>query len=106
MPRFRRTGAYSLDIKVLGFGLLLDSLKLLFLLLGLSFQNLQTGSFLLDLKLGDRQMFFRAAAFTALHICVSGISHGIVGIILQDAVRFSEDRLSVGIENRIIIALF
>ena len=53
-------------------------------------------SFLLlhDLELHGGQVLFRAAAFAALHVGVARCEHGIVVLILQNAVGFLQDNLA------------
>ena len=46
-------------------------------------------------------MFFCAAALTALHIRVSGSTHIVEEIVLQDAVRLLQDWLAVLLQHRL-----
>ena len=69
--------------------------KRLLLLVGLGGQGVQTFLLPLDFELGDSQVFFGAAALTALHIRVPGSTHIVEEIVLQDAVRLLQNRLAV-----------
>ena len=54
-------------------------------------QAVQTLLLPLDFELGDGQVFFSAAALTALYIRVPGIAHIVEEIVLQDTVRLLQD---------------
>ena len=75
--------------------------KRLLLLVGLGGQGVQTFLLLLDFELGDSQVFFGAAALTALHIRVPGSTHIVEEIVLQDAVRLLQDWLAVLLQDRL-----
>ena len=57
----------------------------------------QTRLLFFHLKLRHRQMFLGAAALTALHIGVPGLTHILEEIVLQHAVRFFKDRLAFAV---------
>ena len=69
--------------------------KRLCLFVGLCSQAVQTLLLPLDFELGDGQVFFSAAAFTALYIRVPGVAHIVEEIVLQDTVRLLQDWLAV-----------
>ena len=75
--------------------------KRLLLLVGLGGQGVQTFLLPLDFELGDSQVFFGAAALTALHIRVPGSTHIVEEIVLQDAVRLLQDWLAVLLQDRL-----
>ena len=68
---------------------------------GLGSQGVQPLLLPLDFELGDGQVFFGAAAFTALYIRVPGVAHIVEEIVLQDAVRLLQDWFSVLLQDRL-----
>jgi len=75
--------------------------KRLCLFVGLCSQAVQTLLLPLDFELGDGQVFFSAAAFTALYIRVPGVAHIVEEIVLQDTVRLLQDWLAVLLQRRL-----
>ena len=68
-------------------------------MVGLGGQAVQTFLLPLDFELGDGQVFFGAAALTALYIRVPGIAYIVEEIVLQDAVRLLQDWLAVLLQH-------
>ena len=69
--------------------------KRLCLLVDLRGQGVQPFLLPLDFELGDGQVFFGTAAFTALYIRIPGIAHIVEEIVLQDTVRLLQDWLAI-----------
>ena len=70
-------------------------------MVGLGGQGVQPFLLSLDFELGDGQVFFSAAAFTALYIRVPGVAHIVEEIVLQDTVRLLQDWLAVLLQRRL-----
>ena len=75
--------------------------EVLLFLVNLGGQAVQTFLLPLNFELGDGQVFFSAAAFTALYIRVPGIAHIVEEIVLQDTVRLLQDWLAVLLQDRL-----
>ena len=75
--------------------------RLLLFLVDLGGQAVQPFLLPLDFELGDGQVFFGAAALTALYIRVPGIAHIVEEIVLQDTVRLLQDWLAVLLQDRL-----
>ncbi len=73
---------------------------LLLFLLRLCGELFQSLLFPFHLELCHGQMFLGTAPFSTLHICISGIAHGLEEIVLEDAVRLPQHRLAILLENR------
>ena len=73
---------------------------LLLFLLRLCGELFQSLLFPFHLELGYGQMFLRTSSFSTLHIRISGITHGLEEMILEDAVRLPQHRLAILLENR------
>ena len=94
---FLNSGKFPLLFGESGVGLC----KRLFLLADLRGQAVQPLLLPLDFELGDGQVFFGAAALTALHIRVPGSTHIVEEIVLQDTVRLLQDWLTVLLQDRL-----
>ena len=91
-------GAVNVDMMLLQ-DLMGDNCELEMVSGGLGGQAVQTFLLPLDFELGDGQVFFGAAALTALYIRVPGIAHIVEEIVLQDAVRLLQDWFAVLLQD-------